>query len=123
MGKVTLAMPQHKVPSHICPIAGLLETLARSWTLHILWALSNNGPMRFGALRRSVEGISSRVLTERLRELEEKGFLYRKYKPAIPPEVTYGLTKRTAEIQAVFGELGRLAQKWRMEDTPLRRSG
>lgn len=75
-----------KAGPHACPIGGLLETLTRPWTLHILWTLSTNGPTRFGALRRSVEGISSRVLTERLRTLEERGFLYRDYKPTIPPK-------------------------------------
>jgi DNA-binding HxlR family transcriptional regulator len=104
---------------HVCPIGGLLETLTRPWTLHILWTLSHNGPTRFGALRRSVAGISSRVLTERLRALEEKGFLYRDYKPTIPPEVTYGLTKRVKDIQKVLAELGRLAKKWQMEDAPI----
>ena len=111
-------MGKKDMNAHVCPMAGLLETLTRPWTLHVLWALSHNGPMRFGALRRSIEGVSSRVLTERLRVLEEKGFIYRDYKPSIPPEVTYGLTKRTAEIQEVFAELGRLAQKWKMEDEP-----
>ena len=104
--------------AHVCPMAGLLETLTRPWTLHILWMLSHNGPTRFGALRRSVVGISSRVLTERLRALEEKGFLYRDYKPTIPPEVTYGLTKRVKDIQKVLADLGKLAQKWQMEDAP-----
>jgi DNA-binding HxlR family transcriptional regulator len=108
---------------HVCPIGGLLETLTRPWTLHILWTLSHNGPMRFGALRRNVAGISSRVLTERLRALEEKGFLYRDYKPTIPPEVTYGLTKRVKDIQKVLAELGRLAQKWQMEDAPVESAG
>ena len=50
-----------------CAIHGLLEVLARPWTMHILWTLSTNGPTRFGVLRRQVGGISSRVLTERLR--------------------------------------------------------
>lgn len=117
----TKTMCKGETSEHVCPMAGLLETLTRPWTLHVLWALSNNGPMRFGALRRSIEGVSSRVLTDRLRVLEEKGFIYRDYKPSIPPEVTYGLTKRTAEIQEVFDELGRLAQKWKMEDAPRER--
>ena len=51
----------------------MLELLTRPWTLHILWSLSTNGPMRFGVLRKNVAGISSRVLTERLRTLEDKG--------------------------------------------------
>jgi DNA-binding HxlR family transcriptional regulator len=65
-----------------------------------------------------VPGISSRVLTERLRALEEKGFIFRHYKPTIPPEVTYGLTKRMKDIEKVLGELNRLAQKWQLEDAP-----
>src|ERR1700722_12844621 len=116
-------MVRHKQLPHACPMGGLLETLTRPWTLHILWVLSTNGPTRFGALRRSVAGISSRVLTERLRALETKGFVYREYRPTIPPEVTYGLTKRVKDIQKVLTELGRLAQKWQMEDAPAESAG
>src|SRR6202021_1000571 len=86
------------------------------WTLHILWTLSTNGPARFGALKRQVEGISSRVLTERLRALEEKGFIYRDYQPTIPPAVTYGITKRMKDIDTVLGDLQRLALKWQEEE-------
>jgi DNA-binding HxlR family transcriptional regulator len=111
-------MARHNQSPHVCPMGGLLETLTRPWTLHILWVLSTNGPTRFGALRRSVPGISSRVLTERLRALEEKGFIFRHYKPTIPPEVTYGLTKRMKDIEKVLGELNRLARKWQLEDAP-----
>ena len=39
-----------------CGMSGLLEMLTRPWTLHILWMLGTHGPMRFGALRRGVEG-------------------------------------------------------------------
>src|SRR5229473_3891680 len=99
-----------------CPFGELLEILARPWTMHVLWVLSTNGPTRFGALRRQVEGISSRVLTERLRSLEQKGFIYRKYEPTIPPAVTYGITKRMQDIGSVLDELNRLAQSWQRED-------
>ena len=101
-----------------CPMGGLLEVLTRPWTMHILWVLSSNGPTRFGALRRQIEGISSRVLTERLRLLEQKGFIYRDYEPTIPPSVTYGITKRMKDIQKVLGELDQLARKWQQEDVP-----
>ena len=99
-----------------CAIHGLLEVLARPWTMHILWTLSTNGPTRFGALRRQVEGISSRVLTERLRGLEQKGIVYREYEPTIPPAVTYGITKRMTDIGQILDELNRLAQSWQAED-------
>ena len=84
--------------------------------MHILWVLSASGPTRFGALRRQIDGISSRLLTERLRLLEAKGIIYRHYKPTIPPAVTYGLTKRLSEIRETFGALDELARKWHEED-------
>ena len=77
-------MPQAVKKPPSCPFGELLEILARPWTMHVLWVLSTNGPTRFGALRRQVEGISSRVLTERLRVLEQKGFVFRDYEPIIP---------------------------------------
>ena len=64
-----------------------------------------------------IDGISSRLLTERLRDLEEKGFIFRDYKPTIPPAVTYGLTKRMQEIGVALDKLDELAQKWQQEDS------
>jgi len=101
-----------------CAIGGLLELLTRPWTLHILWSLNSNGPMRFGVLRKNVAGISSRVLTERLRMLEEKGFVYRHYQPTIPPAVTYGITDRMKDIEKVLAQLEGLARKWQGEGMP-----
>jgi len=92
--------------------------LTRPWTLHILWSLNSNGPMRFGVLRKNVAGISSRVLTERLRMLEEKGFVYRHYQPTIPPAVTYGITDRMKDIEKVLAQLEGLARKWQGEGMP-----
>src|ERR1700675_4836400 len=106
---------------HSCPFGELLEILARPWTMHILWVLSTNGATRFGVLRRQIEGISSRVLTERLRLLEQKGFIYRDYEPTIPPAVTYGITRRMKDIQKVLSELDHLARKWQQEDAPVAR--
>jgi DNA-binding HxlR family transcriptional regulator len=98
-----------------CAIGGLLELLTRPWTLHILWALSNNGPMRFGVLRRQIDGISSRVLTERLRTLEDARFIFRHYEPTIPPAVTYGITDRMKDIEKVLAQLEELSRKWQRE--------
>src|SRR5271166_6780959 len=103
-----------KTPSP-CAISGLLELLTRPWTMHILWSLSTNGPMRFGVLRKNVEGISSRVLTERLRTLEDARFVFRHYEPTIPPAVTYGITDRMKDIEKVLHQLDGLARKWQGE--------
>jgi DNA-binding HxlR family transcriptional regulator len=100
-----------------CAIGGLLELLTRPWTMHILWALSTNGALRFGVLKKNVEGISSRVLTERLRTLEDAGFVFRHYEPTIPPAVTYGITDRMRDIDKVLTQLEGLARKWAVEST------
>ena len=71
--------------------------------------------MRFGVLRKNVDGISSRVLTERLRTLEEKGFVFRDYQPTIPPAVTYGITERMKDIEKVLAQLEGLSRKWQGE--------
>jgi DNA-binding HxlR family transcriptional regulator len=59
-------------------------------------------------------------LTERLRVLEQKGFVFRDYEPTIPPSVTYGITKRMKDISKVMGDLDELARKWQQEDSRLR---
>jgi DNA-binding HxlR family transcriptional regulator len=110
-------MKRSKETPSPCAIGGLLELLTRPWTLHILWSLSTNGPMRFGVLRKNVAGISPRVLTERLRTLEDKGFVFRHYEPTIPPAVTYGITDRMKDIQKVLALLEGLARKWHAEGT------
>jgi DNA-binding HxlR family transcriptional regulator len=99
-----------------CAVNCLLETLTKPWIMQILWVLGNDGPTRFGALRRKVEGISARVLAERLKHLEERGFVFRNYEPKIPPAVTYGLTHRMAEMEPVLKQMAALGQKWFEED-------
>ncbi len=98
------------------PTHELLQLLTRPWTMHVLWVLSTSGPTRFGVLRRQIDGISSRLLTERLRDREEKGFIDRHYEPTIPPAVTYSLTKRVKEIGEALETLDKLAHKWHDED-------
>ena len=68
--------------------------------------------MRFGALRKNVAGISARVLTERLRTLEEARFVYRNYEQTIPPTVIYGISDRMKDIEKVLAQLEALARKW-----------
>ncbi len=79
--------------------------------------LANHGPIRFGALKREVTGISSRMLTERLRMLESKGFVTRDYHPTVPPEVYYNLSERGCEMRNVLGDIEALAKRWNITDT------
>ena len=81
-----------------------------------LWVLCSDGPTRFGALKRRVPGISGKMLTERLRMLEQAGIIFRRYTPTIPPQVTYGLTARGEELRAVLDDLNAVARRWQEED-------
>ncbi|RMD90463.1 MAG: transcriptional regulator [Alphaproteobacteria bacterium] len=93
----------------------LLRLVSGPWTLHIIWVLSEGGPQRFGELRRAVPGISTRMLTERLRMLEGAGIVWREQAQTIPPAVTYGLTERGEELRGVLGKLGEIARRWQAE--------
>lgn len=99
-----------------CPMDALLRLLMGPWTSYILYVLRNNGPTRFGELKRQVGGISAKMLTERLRALEEGGVIYRHYEATIPPQVTYGLSARGKELDKVLGELDKIARRWNAED-------
>ena len=110
-----LASPSEGVVQQGCPMSGLLETLTRPWTFHILWQLSTKGPMRFGALRRAITGISARLLTVRLRALETEGFVRRTVMGGKIPEVTYSPTSRLADMNEVMEKLHGLSVKWQHE--------
>ena len=103
-------------PPSTCPMDRLLRLLTGPWTTYILWVLRSNGPTRFGELKRRVPGISAKMLTERLRMLEEARIVFRHYEPTIPPQVTYGLAKRGEELRDVLDQLGKVAPRWQAED-------
>ncbi len=85
----------------------ILRMLMGPWTTYILYNLREHGPQRFGELKRSVSGISAKMLTERLRTLEGAALVTRDYEATIPPKVTYSLTKRGGEARWCHGQAGR----------------
>ena len=90
----------------------LLGLLAGPWTTYILWVLGTAGPLRFGALRRAVPGISARLLALRLRLLADAGVVSRTVEPAAPPRVSYALTVRGFELAAALEALNTVARRW-----------
>ena len=79
------------------------------------WRIHSTTTDVFGELKRTIPGISSRMLTERLRGLETAQIVFRDYRPTIPPEVRYGLTERGQELGTVLASLNLLAQRWFLE--------
>ncbi len=108
-------MPMPHSPTG-CPMDALLRLLMGPWTTYILYVLRTQGPLRFGALKRVVPGISAKVLTERLRLLESAEIVARHYEPTIPPAVTYSLAPRGRELSGVLDQLSAIAQTWQAAD-------
>ncbi|MER3602250.1 MAG: transcriptional regulator [Nitrososphaerota archaeon] len=84
-----------------------LNELSRAWMLPVVHALGQRGRLRFNDLKRSLRGISSTCLAQRLRELERMGLVERKVRPDKPPSVEYALTKRG---HSLFSRLSALAE-------------
>ena len=72
----------------------ILERVADKWTLLVLNALEEGGEMRFTRLRDRVGGVSQKMLTKTLRQLERDGLVTRRVYPEVPPRVEYRLTER-----------------------------
>lgn len=79
------------VYSSACPTRQLLDRVADKWTTLVLTLLRDE-PMRFNALRRRIEGVSQKMLSQTLRQLERDGLVTRTVTPTVPVSVSYALT-------------------------------
>lgn len=100
-----------------CPLDSLLRVLSGPWTIYILCRLHKNGETRFGELKRQMPGISSKMLTERLRTLEGAEIIGRRHEPTVPPKVTYELTKEGRELTTILDQINTLADRWQDQGT------
>ena len=75
-----------------CPVRNVVAQIGDKWSILILFALVD-GPDRFNALKSRIEGISQRMLTQTLRDLERDGFVLRTVYPQVPVKVEYELTE------------------------------
>ena len=86
------------------PIRTLLDQIADKWSVLILAALCD-GPLRFNALRRSLDGITQKALTQSLRRLERNGIVKRRVITASPIAVEYGITPLGRTLEQLFQAL------------------
>ncbi|MGX7729050.1 winged helix-turn-helix transcriptional regulator [Rhodococcus sp. 2H158] len=87
-----------------CPARQVLETLSNKWATLILSALTD-GPRRHSELRRTIAGVSQKMLTTTLRTLERDGVVERTVTPSVPPRVDYRLTPLGESLVPIVAEL------------------
>ncbi|GAA2999472.1 helix-turn-helix domain-containing protein [Streptosporangium longisporum] len=94
-----------KKRTYSCGLDAAVDVVGGKWKALVLWAL-HHGPMRFGELRRSVSGISEKMLIQQLREMEAYGLVHREVYHQVPPKVEYSLTEFGRSLNEALIPLG-----------------
>ena len=94
----------------MCPERTIQEHLTSRWGVLVLVALLD-GTRRFSELRREIDGVSEKMLTQTLRTLERDGFVRRQARPVIPPHVDYDLTPLGEQAARQVAALARWTQE------------
>lgn len=87
-----------------CPIGATIDVIGGKWKPIIIWLLMQE-PKRFGELNRSIPGITLKVLTRHLKELESDGIITRKAYPQVPPKVEYSLSEKGKTLRDIMESL------------------
>jgi len=88
-----------------CPMKQALGVMGGRWKTILLFHLFDKGTMRFSSFSRLVDGITPKVLTEQLREMEKDGLVVREIFPVIPPRVEYTLSPFGKTLEPVIGAI------------------
>jgi DNA-binding HxlR family transcriptional regulator len=108
----TVAAPGGK-PARVCPeFHEAVELVGKRWTGAILSALIER-PHYFAELTATIPGLSDKLLSQRLRELEEEGIVERSVHPGSPARVSYALTKKGDDLRPAIAELRDWARRWK----------
>jgi DNA-binding HxlR family transcriptional regulator len=99
-------------PARVCPdFHRAVELIGKRWAGAIIWALSER-PHYYAELSQAVPGLSDRLLSCRLRELEEPGMVRRSVHVGTPPRVSYALTEKGRALRPAINELRAWARRW-----------
>ncbi|HJK10589.1 MAG TPA: helix-turn-helix domain-containing protein [Methanocorpusculum sp.] len=85
-----------------CPLHGLLDTISKKWALMIIAVIGNRGSAGFNELKRQLCNVSSKTLSNTLKDLEEHGLVYRQVVDQTPPVVRYYLTVSGWELRELL---------------------
>jgi DNA-binding HxlR family transcriptional regulator len=99
-----------------CPVCRTAEVVCGKWTLLVIRDLAD-GSSRFCELERSLEGISPRTLSLRLRALEDEGIVERHTYPEVPPRVEYALTEKGQALVPLIDDMRTYGTRWLFEES------
>ena len=99
------------MPNSDCPVCRTAEVVCGKWTMLLIRDLAD-GRSRFCELERSLEGISPRTLSLRLRALEEEGIVKRATFPEVPPRVEYALTPKGRALIPIVESMRAYGTEW-----------
>ncbi|QWU13825.1 transcriptional regulator, HxlR family [Paenibacillus sophorae] len=105
---------QPDISLSICGYSKVLEIVSNKWTALVVYAMED-GVIRYGEIRRRIEGISKKMLTQTLRQLERNGLVKRVITPSVPPIVEYSLTRLG---ESLLGPM-RVLNQWTKENYSL----
>ncbi|MCZ2262319.1 MULTISPECIES: winged helix-turn-helix transcriptional regulator [unclassified Isoptericola] len=91
---------------YVCGIDAALDVVSGKWKGLILWELEEHGVRRFAELRRGLPGVSEKMLTQHLREMEADDLVVRTVYAEVPPRVEYSLTDHGRALNAALAPLG-----------------
>ncbi|RKT55249.1 winged helix-turn-helix transcriptional regulator [Saccharothrix australiensis] len=91
---------------YFCGIDAAMDVVSGKWKSLILWELAEHGVRRFAQLRRSLPGVSEKMLIQHLREMEEDGLVHREVYREVPPRVEYSLTEHGVSLNQALAPLG-----------------
>lgn len=94
----------------VCPVRKSLEIIGGKWTLYIIHQIGKE-TIRYGELKRKIDGISEKMFVNELKKMVENGILHKKSFPEIPPRVEYSLTDFGKELLPVIETLTKLGVK------------
>ena len=113
---MALKRRRNAAPNPQCPLAACMAMIGGAWTPNTIWYLSG-GPRRFSELKTDMAPVSAKVLTQRLREMEENGIVRRRVVPTSPPSVEYELTPLGAELLPAIRAIADVGMKLKARRT------
>jgi len=116
-GEVPMSLKMRKnkspEPPAACPLLECMSLIGGAWTPSIIWHL-RGGPRRFSELRADIPLVSAKVLTARLREMQEQGIVARRVMPTSPPSVEYRLTRAGQRLVPAIEAIAEVGEELRL---------